>query len=93
MPRPFKTRTLFWSGSLRTCGKWSRKSNFPPGQLVADLKAGGKEALYFPDTDQLLTGLLQHLRAGDVVLIMSNGDFNQLVRRLCAALEKPSLKT
>jgi UDP-N-acetylmuramate: L-alanyl-gamma-D-glutamyl-meso-diaminopimelate ligase len=62
------------------------EEQFSSRQLVADLKASGKEALYFPDTDQLLTALLQHRRAGDVVLIMSNGDFNHLVRRLCEAL-------
>jgi UDP-N-acetylmuramate: L-alanyl-gamma-D-glutamyl-meso-diaminopimelate ligase len=67
------------------------EEQFSSRQLVADLKAGGKEALYFPDTDQLLTGLLQHRRAGDVVLIMSNGDFDHLVRRLCEALGGKSL--
>jgi UDP-N-acetylmuramate: L-alanyl-gamma-D-glutamyl-meso-diaminopimelate ligase len=66
--------------------KVAPEEQFSSQQLVADLKAGGKKALYFPDTDQLLAGLLQHLRAGDVVLIMSNGDFDHLVRRLCEAL-------
>ena len=32
------------------------------------------------------TGLLGALRPGDVVLVMSNGDFNHLVPRLCEAL-------
>ncbi len=67
------------------------EEQFSSRQLVADLKARGQEALYFADTDLLLTGLLQHLRPGDVVLIMSNGDFNHLVRRLCEALGGKSL--
>jgi UDP-N-acetylmuramate: L-alanyl-gamma-D-glutamyl-meso-diaminopimelate ligase len=62
------------------------EEQFSSRQLVADLQAGGKAALYFVDTDQLLAGLLQHLRPGDVVLVMSNGDFNHLVPRLCEAL-------
>ena len=50
------------------------------------MQAAGKEARYFPDTDALLEGLLHTLRPGDVVLVMSNGDFNHLVPRLCEAL-------
>jgi UDP-N-acetylmuramate: L-alanyl-gamma-D-glutamyl-meso-diaminopimelate ligase len=59
---------------------------FSSEQLAADLRAGGKEARYFPDTDALLAGLLETLRPGDVVLVMSNGDFDHLIPRLCAAL-------
>ncbi|MEJ2672231.1 MAG: cyanophycin synthetase [Deltaproteobacteria bacterium] len=62
------------------------EEQFSSRQLVADLAARNQKALYFPDTDQLLAGLLQNLRPGDVVLAMSNGDFNHLVPRLCAAL-------
>jgi UDP-N-acetylmuramate: L-alanyl-gamma-D-glutamyl-meso-diaminopimelate ligase len=62
------------------------EEQFSSRQLVADLKAAGKEAFYFPDTDRLLEGLLQGRRAGDVILVMSNGDFNHLVTRLCDAL-------
>ena len=62
------------------------EEQFSSRELVANLKAGGREALYFPDTDALLEGLLHTLRPGDVVLAMSNGDFNHLVPRLCEAL-------
>lgn len=64
----------------------------PPGeqfssrQLVADLRVRGLTAHYFPDTDQLLAGLLEILKPGDVALIMSNGDFDHLVPRLSQAL-------
>ena len=46
----------------------------------------GDIGTHFPDTDALLTGLLSARRPGDVVLVMSNGDFNHLVPRLCEAL-------
>ncbi|MFH1595775.1 MAG: UDP-N-acetylmuramate:L-alanyl-gamma-D-glutamyl-meso-diaminopimelate ligase [Pseudomonadota bacterium] len=62
------------------------EEQFSSRQLVADLTAQGKRALYYPDTDQLLFGLLQNLRVGDLVLVMSNGDFDHLVPRLCKAL-------
>ena len=59
---------------------------FSSRRLVQDLAAQGRKALYFPDTDRLLEGLLRGLRPGDVALVMSNGDFDHLVPRLCAAL-------
>jgi UDP-N-acetylmuramate: L-alanyl-gamma-D-glutamyl-meso-diaminopimelate ligase len=59
---------------------------FSSRQLVDDLTARGQTALYFPDTDRLLEGLLQNLRPGDITLIMSNGDFDHLVPRLCKEL-------
>jgi UDP-N-acetylmuramate: L-alanyl-gamma-D-glutamyl-meso-diaminopimelate ligase len=62
------------------------EEQFSSRQLVADLAAAGQAARYFPDTDALLQGLLLDLRPGDLVLVMSNGDFNHLVPRLCEAL-------
>jgi len=59
---------------------------FSSRQLVSDLTAQGKQAYYFPDTDLLLQRLLPLLQPGDVVLVMSNGDFDHLVPRLCKAL-------
>jgi UDP-N-acetylmuramate: L-alanyl-gamma-D-glutamyl-meso-diaminopimelate ligase len=63
------------------------EEQFSSRQLVADLTARGQRAFYYPDTDQLLAGLRQSLIPGDLVLVMSNGDFDHLVPRLCQALE------
>jgi UDP-N-acetylmuramate: L-alanyl-gamma-D-glutamyl-meso-diaminopimelate ligase len=62
------------------------EEQFSSRQLVADLAQQGKHALYFSDTGQLLAGLLPLLQPGDLVLVMSNGDFDHLVVRLCEAL-------
>jgi UDP-N-acetylmuramate: L-alanyl-gamma-D-glutamyl-meso-diaminopimelate ligase len=62
------------------------EEQFSSRQLASDLGRRGQTALYFPDTDQLLKGLLNLLRPGDLVLIMSNGDFDHLTPRLAAAL-------
>ncbi len=64
------------------------EEQFSSRQLVADLTRQGKMAFYYPDTDQLLEGLLPLLQPGDLVLVMSNGDFDHLVPRLCEALGK-----
>jgi len=62
------------------------EEQFSSRQLAADLERRGQTAFYFPDTDQLLKGLLDLLQPGDLVLIMSNGDFDHLTPRLAAAL-------
>ena len=59
---------------------------FSSAQLAADLTARGKPAFAFADTDRLLEGLLPLLQSGDLALIMSNGDFDHLVSRLCKEL-------
>jgi UDP-N-acetylmuramate: L-alanyl-gamma-D-glutamyl-meso-diaminopimelate ligase len=85
--RAFKDADLILVREPPDLWKVEPEEQFSSRRLVADLKAAGQEALYFSDTDQLLEGLLQHRRPGDVVLVMSNGDFDHLVPRLCEALE------
>jgi UDP-N-acetylmuramate: L-alanyl-gamma-D-glutamyl-meso-diaminopimelate ligase len=86
----FKVADLIFVREPPDLWKVEPEEQFSSQQLVADLKARGQEALYFPDTDQLFAGLLHHLRSGDVVLVMSNGDFNHLVPRLCETLSGKS---
>ncbi len=59
---------------------------FSVGQLVSDLRTKGLEAHCFADTDSLLASLLSGTRAGDIVLIMSNGGFDNLHQRLLKAI-------
>ncbi len=85
--RAFKDADLILVREPPDLWKVAPEEQFSSRQLVADLQARGQRALYFPDTDQLLADLLNNLTAGDLVLVMSNGDFDHLVPRLCAALE------
>jgi UDP-N-acetylmuramate: L-alanyl-gamma-D-glutamyl-meso-diaminopimelate ligase len=63
---------------------------FSSPKLVADLKKRGIEAHYFPNNHALFDGLLAHIKPGDVILIMSNGAFDNIQRRLVDYLkEKP----
>ncbi len=59
---------------------------FSSQRLVEDLKARGREAAFFPDTDSLLERLVEIARPGDLIAIMSNGGFDGLHGRLEAAL-------
>jgi UDP-N-acetylmuramate: L-alanyl-gamma-D-glutamyl-meso-diaminopimelate ligase len=59
---------------------------FSSERLVRDLNLRGKAALYFEDTDALIDHLTANARPGDVLLIMSNGGFDNIHERLLQRL-------
>jgi UDP-N-acetylmuramate: L-alanyl-gamma-D-glutamyl-meso-diaminopimelate ligase len=61
---------------------------FSSGQLVADLKSRGKDAHYFPDTESIIEFMFNATRPKDVVLIMSNGGFDNIHERLLSGLSE-----
>lgn len=60
---------------------------FAPAELVADLQARGKYAHAGHSVQGICTHLTEECRAGDVVLVMSNGAFGGLPRKLLATLQ------
>jgi len=66
--------------------KIPKEQRFSSLGLVEDLNSRGLKASYFSNTDLLLEGVLRLSRAGDVVLFMSNGSFDNLPVRTLAAL-------
>ncbi len=60
---------------------------FSSPKLVQDLTARGLKALYCPNTSDLIERLLGEGREGDVILIMSNGGFDNLIDRLLKRLD------
>ncbi|MGD8758457.1 MAG: cyanophycin synthetase, partial [Deltaproteobacteria bacterium] len=62
------------------------EERFSSKQLARDLIARGKEAHYFEDTDAIIEHLAAIGKAGDVVLIMSNGGFDNIHERLLERL-------
>jgi UDP-N-acetylmuramate: L-alanyl-gamma-D-glutamyl-meso-diaminopimelate ligase len=60
-------------------------------QLVKDISKRGVEAHYFPEVDTMLPFILSEAKAGDVLLIMSTGSFDNLIERLLKELhQRPS---
>jgi len=59
---------------------------FSSEQLVKDLKQRGKSACFFPDTDTIIDFLVGNARPSDLVLIMSNGGFDNIHQRLLDSL-------
>jgi UDP-N-acetylmuramate: L-alanyl-gamma-D-glutamyl-meso-diaminopimelate ligase len=54
-------------------------------EVVARLRAAGREAETLPSPDAILERLQRETRPGDVVVFMSNGAFGGLPRRAAAA--------
>lgn len=59
---------------------------FSSEKLVEDLQRLGKKAFYFPDTDAIIDFLIQEAKPGDLILIMSNGGFDNIHERLLEKL-------
>ena len=59
-------------------------------QLAKDISKRGVEAHYFPEVNAMLPFILSEAKAGDVLLIMSTGSFDNLIDRLLEGLSKRS---
>jgi len=66
--------------------KIPENERFSSEQLVQELKKQGKDAYYFDDTEPIIQFLSGSVRPGDLVLIMSNGGFDNIHQRLLNAL-------
>jgi UDP-N-acetylmuramate: L-alanyl-gamma-D-glutamyl-meso-diaminopimelate ligase len=69
------------------------RSNLPEEQrlsaerLVDDLKNTGKDARYIPAVDDIVRAVATDARDGDLIVVMSNGGFDDIHRKLLAAIE------
>lgn len=61
--------------------------------VVQNIGASGVPAFAYPGAEALLPPLLDHVRPGDVVLIMSNGGFGGLHDKLLTALQEREAAT
>jgi len=64
------------------------RERFSSTKLKADLMKQDIQALYFPNNDDLLDGLLGLISPGDVILIMSNGPFDNMQESLLQRLKE-----
>jgi len=63
------------------------KDKFSTLKLVADITKKGIEAYYFKNSDAIITFLVSKLRQEDLVLIMSNGGFDNIHVKLLEKIE------
>ncbi|MBI5252738.1 MAG: UDP-N-acetylmuramate:L-alanyl-gamma-D-glutamyl-meso-diaminopimelate ligase [Desulfomonile tiedjei] len=64
------------------------QDRFDSQRLAEDLRSIGKNACAFESTDAILQFLTANIHRGDVVLIMSNGSFDNLGRNLLARVRE-----
>ncbi len=68
------------------------RSSLPPDQqldvqqVIAELKASGKDARYIPQVDDIVSTVAQDTKVGDLVVVMSNGGFENIHQKLLTAL-------
>jgi UDP-N-acetylmuramate: L-alanyl-gamma-D-glutamyl-meso-diaminopimelate ligase len=60
-----------------------------PEELVGELKSSGIDAVHIPNTDGIVDAVRRESKDGDLVVVMSNGGFDDIHRKILAALEKP----
>ncbi|MFZ7111643.1 MAG: UDP-N-acetylmuramate:L-alanyl-gamma-D-glutamyl-meso-diaminopimelate ligase [Desulfatiglandales bacterium] len=66
------------------------EERFSSTKLVRDLVHRGLKALYCPTTQDIIDHIMTEGRKGDVVLVMSNGGFDNLIDRLLKTMENRS---
>ncbi|MBA2306442.1 MAG: UDP-N-acetylmuramate:L-alanyl-gamma-D-glutamyl-meso-diaminopimelate ligase, partial [Acidobacteria bacterium] len=93
-------RRIFQSDFARALGRADRvilpavfRSTLPEEEqlsaeaLVADLKQAGVQADYIPQTDDLVRTVSRQADPGDLIIVMSNGGFDNIHQKLLDALE------
>ena len=92
-------RRIFQDDFARALGRADRvilpavfRSTLPDEQrlsaeaVVADLRQSGVDADYIPQTDEIVRVVARQARPGDLVIVMSNGGFDNIHQRLLDAL-------
>ncbi len=62
------------------------KERFSPELMVEEMVSEGKEAKHLGKADDIIIYLKDNLRNGDIVLLMSNGDFGGIAEKLLKVL-------
>ncbi len=69
-------------------GKIAEDDRFSIDELISDLVKAGKSAKAFANADDIVRDLIQRTKKGDVILIMSNGGFDGIYKKLMDGLTK-----
>jgi UDP-N-acetylmuramate: L-alanyl-gamma-D-glutamyl-meso-diaminopimelate ligase len=57
-----------------------------PEEVVAGIRSAGGDARYIPDNEAIVSTVAKEARSGDLVVVMSNGGFDNIHQRLLSAL-------
>ncbi len=82
LPAAFEKAAGVIVGAVNRAAQLGEDERLHPERLVADIAATGKVAFYEPQTDQIMTRIRSLAKPGDVVVIFSNGSFDNLKSKL-----------
>jgi UDP-N-acetylmuramate: L-alanyl-gamma-D-glutamyl-meso-diaminopimelate ligase len=85
-PGSFESADLICIRKPPLLEKIPHAERFSSEKLVNDLKNQGKDACFFPDTESIIGFLVERAKPGDLILIMSNGGFDNIHDRLLERL-------
>ena len=85
-PGSFESADLICIRKPPLLEKIPHAERFSSEKLVDDLKNQGKDAYFFPDTESIIDFLVERANPGDLILIMSNGGFDNIHERLLKLL-------
>ncbi|HTU36343.1 MAG TPA: UDP-N-acetylmuramate:L-alanyl-gamma-D-glutamyl-meso-diaminopimelate ligase [Candidatus Acidoferrum sp.] len=66
------------------------EERFSPETVVEDLRKRGRIAAHLLSADEIAEYLAENARAGDLILVMSNGSFDGLISKLLQRLKAPA---
>jgi UDP-N-acetylmuramate: L-alanyl-gamma-D-glutamyl-meso-diaminopimelate ligase len=85
-PDAFKGADLICVRKPSLLHKVREDERFSSMQLAEDLRIQGMDAYCFENTDQIIDFVASRAESGDVVLVMSNGGFDNIHIRLIEAI-------
>jgi len=85
-PSSFESADLICIRKPPLLEKIPHAERFSSEKLVDDLKNQGKDAYFFPNTESIIDFLVDRGKPGDLILIMSNGGFDNIHDKLLERL-------
>ncbi|MCP4747129.1 MAG: UDP-N-acetylmuramate:L-alanyl-gamma-D-glutamyl-meso-diaminopimelate ligase [Desulfobacteraceae bacterium] len=85
-PNAFSQADLVCIRQPRQLEKIPVEDRFCSRKLASDIQQMGKAAYFFTDTDAIVEYLAGNTKTGDVILVMSNGGFDNIHEKLLMAL-------
>ena len=87
LPQAFAAADEVIIGAIHRAELLSLAERLDPGRVVRDITESGRRGRHIPSVDDILSTLVGEIRPGDVVVVMSNGEFGGLLPRLKKELE------
>jgi len=86
LPQAFAAADEVIIGAIHRADRLSLAERLDPDRVARDITESGRRGRYLPSVDDILRTLREEIRSGDVIVVMSNGKFGDLLPRLAREL-------